>query len=206
MSEIQQMSSVPSLAACVPSTVAKPQHTPHQILGPYFPAVDTPIVTNDLTVVDGMAGRALGEIIVVEGRVLNRAGEPVEGARLVIWQANSFGRYAHPNDSNPAPLDANFVGFAEIISDRDGAYRFKTVKPGAYPAGSDRIRPPHVHFEVQGKFDRLITQMYFPDEPLNARDPLLLSANAPGLLVARSLGSPDNSNRTFIFNIVLIRG
>jgi protocatechuate 3,4-dioxygenase beta subunit len=203
MSEIV-MSSVPYLG--LPSTVARPKHTPHQILGPYFPAVDTPIATNNLTIVDGKAGQALGEIIVAQGRVLNRAGEPVQGARLVIWQANSFGRYAHPNDSNPAPLDANFVGFAEIISDRDGAYSFKTVKPGVYPAGSDRIRPPHIHFEVQGKFDRLITQMYFPGEPLNASDPLLLSANNPKLLVARPLESPDSSNRSFVFDIVLIRG
>jgi protocatechuate 3,4-dioxygenase beta subunit len=202
MSEIQ-MSPVPHLVAGMPSTVSKPQHTPHQILGPYFPAVQTPIPTDDLTVVDGMVGRAQGEIIVVEGRVLNRVGEPIESARVVIWQANSFGRYAHPNDSNPAPLDANFVGFAQIISDCDGAYRFKTVKPGSYPAGSGRIRPPHIHFEVQGKFDRLITQMYFPDESLNASDPLLMSANAPDLLVARSR---DNSNRTFMFDIVLIRG
>jgi protocatechuate 3,4-dioxygenase beta subunit len=205
MSETQ-MSSVPHLAAGAVSIAAGPQHTPHQIIGPYFPAVETPMATNDLTVVDGMAGHAQGEIIVVEGCVLNRAGKPVEGARLVIWQANGFGRYAHPNDSNPAPLDVNFVGFAEIFSGRDGAYCFKTVKPGAYPVGSGRIRPPHIHFEVQGKFDRLITQMYFPDEPLNARDPLLLSANAPDLLVARPPVSSDNSYRTFVFDIVLIRG
>jgi protocatechuate 3,4-dioxygenase, beta subunit len=201
-----QTSSVPRFAAGTLSIVAAPHHTPHQILGPYFPTVESPIATDDLTVVDGIAGHAQGEIIVVEGRVLNRAGEPVEGARLVIWQANSFGRYAHPNDSNPAPLDASFVGFAEIISRSDGEYRFSTVKPGTYPAGSNRIRPPHIHFEVQGKFDRLITQMYFPGESLNACDPLLLSANAPDLLVARPLASPDNSNRTFVFDIVLIRG
>jgi protocatechuate 3,4-dioxygenase beta subunit len=201
-----QMSSVPSSTADVPPSISKSPHTPHQILGPYFPAVETPIATNDLTVVDGVSGRAQGEIIVVEGRVLNRAGDPVEGARLITWQANSFGRYAHPNDSNPAPLDGNFVGFAQITSDRDGAYNLKTVKPGAYPAGSDRIRPPHIHFEVQGKFDRLITQMYFPDEPLNAHDPLLLSANAPDLLVARPLGSRSRHNRTFVFDIVLMRG
>jgi protocatechuate 3,4-dioxygenase beta subunit len=183
-----------------------PHHTPHQILGPYSPAVENPIATDDLTVVDGTAGHAQGEIIVVEGRVLNRAGEPVEGARLVIWQANSFGRYAHPNDHNPAPLDENFVGSAEIISGPGGEYRFRTVKPGAYPAGSDRIRPPHIHFEIQGKFDRLITQMYFPGEALNARDPLLLSANAPDLLIARPLAAPHSPTRIFVFDIVLIRG
>jgi len=187
------------------STAEKLKRTPHQILGPYFAALDTPIATDDLTVVGGIVGHAQGQIIVIEGRVLNQTGEAVEGARIVVWQANGFGRYAHPNDTNPAPIDPSFVGFAQIISGRGGAYRFKTVKPGAYPAGCERIRPPHIHFEVQGKFDRLITQMYFPDEPLNVRDPLLLSANAPELLVARP-SSPDSSNRTFVFDIVLIRG
>ena len=205
MNEIQT-SSIPRFAAGTPSIAAAPQHTPHQILGPYFPAVENPIATDDLTVVEGTAGHAQGEIIIVEGRVLNRAGEAVEGARIVIWQANSFGRYAHPNDPNPAPLDESFIGFAEIISGCDGAYRFRTVKPGAYPAGSDRIRPPHIHFEIQGKFDRLITQMYFPGEPLNARDPLLLSANAPDLLIARPLAAPHSPTRIFVFDIVLIRG
>ena len=183
------------------------RHTPHQILGPYFPAMEPPVTTSDLTVVDGLDGHAQGEIIEVRGRVLNRKGDAVEGARLVIWQANSFGRYTHPNDSNPAPVDENFVGFAELFSAPDGAYRFRTVKPGAYPAGSDRIRPPHIHFEVQGQFDRLITQMYFPGEPLNTSDPLLRSANDPELLVARPLDLQDGANhRTFVFDIVLIRG
>jgi protocatechuate 3,4-dioxygenase, beta subunit len=183
------------------------RHTPHQILGPYFLAVEKPIATSDLTVVDGMDGRAQGEIIEVNGRVLNRGGDAVGGARLVVWQANSFGKYAHPNDSNPAPLDPNFVGFAELFSAHDGGYCFKTVKPGAYPAGVDRVRPPHIHFEVQGKFDRLITQMYFPGEPLNASDPFLLSANDPNLLIARPLASEDGaSHRQFTFDIVLMRG
>jgi protocatechuate 3,4-dioxygenase beta subunit len=83
------------------------------------------------------------------------------------------------NDTNQAPLDVNFTGFAELLSDKDGYYQIKTVKPGAYPAGGNRIRPSHIHFEVQGRFDRLITQMYFPGDPLNAVDPLLLSANEP---------------------------
>jgi protocatechuate 3,4-dioxygenase beta subunit len=201
------MSSNQNLYVGRTSSSASQQHTPHQILGPYFPAIEAPVRTNDLAAVDGMNGRAQGEIIEVTGRVLNRKGDAVGGARLVVWQANTFGRYTHPNDSNPAPLDSNFVGFAEIFSDRDGAYRFRTVKPGAYPTGPDRIRPPHIHFEVQGQFDRLITQMYFPDEPLNACDPLLLSANEPELLIARALALHDEGDhRTFVFDIVLMRG
>ena len=198
MSQISQPSAGP-----VPGHTGAPlsEHTPHQILGPYFPATDEPAATNDLTTSAEMAGVAQGQIIWVEGRILNRAGEPVDRAKIVVWQANSFGRYAHPNDSNPAPLDPNFTGFAKMFSGPDGSYRFRTVKPGAYPAGPLRTRPPHIHFEVQGRFDRLITQMYFPNEPLNDRDPLLLSANAPCSLLARS-AAPD----TFTFDIVLFRG
>jgi protocatechuate 3,4-dioxygenase beta subunit len=201
------MPSNPNPGADASFTGAIPPHTPHQILGPYFPAVETPVATRNLTVVDGLDGCAQGEIIEVKGHVLNRGGDAVGGARLVVWQANSFGRYCHPNDSNPAPLDPNFVGFAEIFSDRDGGYGFKTVMPGAYPTGADRIRPPHIHLEVQGKFDRLITQMYFPGEPLNASDPLLQSANAAHLLIARPQATEDSAgHRRFTFDIVLMRG
>jgi len=101
---------------------------------------------------------------------------------LTIWQANTFGRYAHSNDANPAPLDPNFVDCVDIRSDNDGAYRIKTVKPGAYPAGPDWMRPPHIHFEIHGQFERLITQMYFPGEPLNTSDRLLSTALRPDLL------------------------
>jgi protocatechuate 3,4-dioxygenase beta subunit len=184
----------------------EPLQTPHQILGPYFPAFETPVATNDLTTALGNEGQAQGEFIFVEGRILNRAGMPVEGARVVIWQANTFGRYAHPNDSNAAPLDPNFTGFAEIVSRSGGTYRLRTVKPGAYPAGASRMRPPHIHFEVYGKYDRLITQMYFPDESLNAGDALLQSANRPDLLVANLLPVPKGLHRTFVFDIVLMRG
>jgi len=201
------MPSNPNLRASATIAGASRQHTPHQMLGPFFLTVETPHATSDLTVVDGVDGRAQGEIIEVKGRVLNRDGDAVGGARLVVWQANSLGRYAHPSDSNPAPLDPNFVGFAKLFSAHDGRYCFKTIKPGAYPAGRDRVRPPHIHFEVQGKFDRLITQMYFPGEPLNASDPVLLSANDADLLIAQPLASEDSGHhRQFAFDIVLMRG
>jgi protocatechuate 3,4-dioxygenase beta subunit len=201
------MTSTPNLGASATTAGVSRRHTPHQMLGPFFLAVETPNATGDLTVVDGVDGRAKGEIIEVKGRVLNRDGDAIGGARLVVWQANSSGRYAHPSDFNPAPLDPNFVGVAELFSADDGRYCFKTIKPGAYPAGRDRVRPPHIHFEVQGKFDRLITQMYFPGEPLNASDPGLLSANDPDLLIAQPLASEDSANhRQFAFDIVLRRG
>ena len=183
------------------------QRTPHQVLGPYFPVASMSVSSGDLTGGDGREDRAQGEIIEVKGRVLNREGEPVRGARLTIWQANTFGRYAHPNDSNPAPSDANFVGFAAIVSDHNGAYSIKTVKPGVYPIGPGQMRPPHIHFEVQGKFERLITQMYFPGEPLNSCDRFLTSASQPDLLIARPLSLQDDlGHHALVFDIVLTRG
>jgi protocatechuate 3,4-dioxygenase, beta subunit len=180
--------------------------TPDQILGPYFPTGCTPLKQNDLTATQGVDGLAKGEIIEVTGRILDRHGEPVR-AGLTIWQANTFGRYAHVNDSNPAPLDPNFAGCVDIRSNDDGVYRIKTVKPGAYPAGPDWLRPPHIHFEVQSQFERLVTQMYFPDEPLNACDRLLNSALRPELLIATPASLQDRPrHRVLNFDIVLTRG
>ena len=187
------------------SLVRRPR-TPDQILGPYYPVGRRPKSSGDLTTVEG-GGRAQGEIIEVTGRVLNRAADVVCGARLIVGQADSFGRYAHPNDCSLAPVDPNFVGFAEILSDDDGSYRFKTVKPGAYAAGPDRMRPPHIHFEVHGRFERLVTQMYFPGESLNAGDRLLMSARRPDLLIATPFEPAGAlAHRTFQFDIVLARG
>jgi protocatechuate 3,4-dioxygenase beta subunit len=181
--------------------------TPDQNLGPYFPIGRRPVAEGDLTAIRGADGLAQGEIIEVIGRVLDLRGEPVQGAKLTIWQANTFGRYAHSNDPNPAPLDPNFVGCVDIWSNDDGVYRIKTVKPGAYPAGPDWMRPPHIHFEVQGQFERLVTQMYFPGEPLNARDRLLMSVLRPDLLVATPASLEDRPGlRVLNFDIVLTRG
>jgi protocatechuate 3,4-dioxygenase, beta subunit len=181
--------------------------TPDQILGPYYPTGQTLAPHSDLTSVKGAEGRAQGEIIEVTGRVLNLDGEPVRGVPITIWQANSFGRYVHVNDPNPAPLDPNFIGCVGIRSDSDGVYRIKTVKPGAYPAGPDWMRPPHIHFEIHGQFERLITQMYFPNEPLNASDRLLNAALRPDLLISTCV-SPRGlpGRRELNFDIVLSRG
>lgn len=181
--------------------------TPDQILGPYFPMGHTPVTQADLTCVNGVDGFAQGEIIEVTGRIQNLAGEPVRSVPVTIWQANTFGRYDHGNDPNPAPLDPNFVGCAGVQSGDDGIYRIKTVKPGAYPAGPDWVRPPHIHFEVHGQFERLITQMYFPDDPLNASDRLLNAALRPDLLIAKPVSSEDGyGHRVLNFDIVLSRG
>jgi protocatechuate 3,4-dioxygenase, beta subunit len=181
--------------------------TPDQLLGPYFPTGQRPVAQGDLTAIKGVDGLAQGEIIEVTGRILNLHGEPVRDVELTIWQANSFGRYAHSNDTNPAPLDPNFIGCVDIRSDDDGVYRIKTVKPGAYPAGPDWMRPPHIHFEVRGQFERLVTQMYFPSEPLNACDRLFNAALRPDLLIATAVSLENRALHPVLnFDIVLTRG
>jgi protocatechuate 3,4-dioxygenase, beta subunit len=182
--------------------------TPDQVLGPYFPAGLSPATNGDLTFTNAVGASALGEVIEVGGTVRNLDGDAVRGVRILVWQANSFGRYAHPNDlSTDAPLDPNFLGFADVRSSDAGAYRIRTVKPGSYSAGGSGRRAPHIHFEVHGRFERLITQMYFPGEPLNQEDAFLQSSRTPGLLIATAAPSVTPAdNRAFRFDIVLTRG
>jgi protocatechuate 3,4-dioxygenase beta subunit len=128
-------------------------------------------------------GEPIGERVIVTGRVLGVDGRPVPGALLEIWQANACGRYAHQGDVHPAPLDPNFTGAGRCLADGGGAYRFVTIKPGAYPWGNhpNAWRPAHIHLSVfgVGLSSRLVTQMYFPGDPLFAHDPIFLSVPAP---------------------------
>jgi len=186
------------------------KQTPGAILGPFYPVLRRVEQSADLTVVPGKPGRASGELIYVMGRVLNVDGQPVRGARVELWQANARGRYTHPSDTNPAPLDPNFEGFAVQMTDAEGRYRFKTIKPGAYPATDTWMRPPHLHFEVTGKVNRLITQMYFPGEPLNDKDVLLqqLRQNRDGALakVLPPTADVELESRLVVWDIVLDKG
>ena len=185
--------------------------TPGEILGPFYPVIKTVESGTDLTVIPGRSGRAAGQVMHVMGRVLNVQGEPIKGARVELWQANTHGRYTHPSDKNPAPLDPNFEGFAVQSTDGEGRYRFKTIKPGAYPTNmSNWVRPPHLHFEVTGKINRLVTQMYFPGEPLNDKDLLLqnLRNNRDGA-IARVLpptADLEPESRIVVWEIVLDKG
>jgi len=124
-------------------------------------------------------GEPLGERIIVHGRLLGSDGKPIRSSLIEIWQANSGGRYIHQNDQHPAPLDPNFTGAGRVLTDDDGYYRFVTIKPGAYPWRNhpNAWRPAHIHFSVFGRAftDRLVTQMYFPGDPLFSEDPIFNS-------------------------------
>ena len=136
-------------------------------------------------------GEPLGERIIVTGRVLDGDGRPVSGTLVEIWQANAAGRYRHDADRHPAPLDPNFSGAGRCVTDADGRWRFVTVRPGAYPWNNhpNAWRPAHIHFSLFGRAfaQRLITQMYFPGDPLFEFDPILGSVpeTARERLIAR---------------------
>jgi protocatechuate 3,4-dioxygenase beta subunit len=121
----------------------------------------------------------LGERIVVAGRVLDEDGRPVRNTLVEVWQANSAGRYRHSGDNHPAPLDPNFLGAGRVMTDAGGNYRFVSIKPGAYPWRNhhNAWRPAHIHFSLFGPafVTRLVTQMYFPNDPLLPLDPILQS-------------------------------
>jgi protocatechuate 3,4-dioxygenase beta subunit len=134
--------------------------TPSTILGPFYPVIRPIELDTDLTRLRGHRQRAKGQIIHVTGRVLNLRGEPLRQARVELWQANSDGRYNHPSDPNPASIDRNFQGYGVQLTDRDGRFRFTTIKPGPYPFDG-RMRAPHVHFQVTGQAERRVTQMFF---------------------------------------------
>jgi protocatechuate 3,4-dioxygenase beta subunit len=145
--------------------------------GPAFPYGRLRPADNDLT--RQHDGDPLGERVIVEGRVLDEDGRPVANTLVEVWQANAAGRYAHRQDQHRAPLDPNFSGAGRTVTDSDGRYRFVTIRPGAYPWGNhpNAWRPAHIHFSLFGTnfLSRLITQMYFPGDPLLPFDPILNS-------------------------------
>ena len=142
--------------------------------GPSFAALRLAAHEADLT--RQGAAAPLGERIVVAGQVRDEDGQPLAGQLVEIWQANAAGRYAHPSDQHDAPLDPNFSGAGRALTDADGRYRFVTIKPGAYPwqNHANAWRPAHVHFSLFGPAfaTRLVTQMYFPGDPLLPLDPI----------------------------------
>jgi protocatechuate 3,4-dioxygenase beta subunit len=159
------------------------EHTLSEITGPRVAReiVAPGNIENDLTHFNG--GEALGERIIVTGRVLDEDGRAIPHTLIEIWQANAAGRYAHTADQHQAPLDPHFAGIGRVVTDEHGAYRLMTVKPGAYPWRNhhNAWRPNHIHFSLFGPSfaTRLITQMYFPGDPLLTLDPIFKSVPDP---------------------------
>jgi protocatechuate 3,4-dioxygenase, beta subunit len=149
-------------------------HTLSERTGPVFGQDMVRESDRDLTAQH--AGDPLGERIVISGRLLDEGAKPVRGALIEVWQANAAGRYKHKLDQHHAPLDPNFSGFGRTLTDAEGHYKFISIKPGAYPWGNhaNAWRPAHVHFSIfgAGLLSRLVTQMYFPGDPLLAYDPI----------------------------------
>lgn len=162
--------------------------TPSEAQGPFYPVVAQKDQDFDLTQVEGLEGQAKGRVVVIQGHVFDTEGNPVEDAVVDLWQANAAGRYRHPHESNTAPLDDFFQGWAIVPSGKGGAFQFKTIVPGSYPALEGWDRPPHIHFKVTKKgYLELTTQMYFPGEKLNDLDRLLMrkSEEERALMIAK---------------------
>jgi protocatechuate 3,4-dioxygenase, beta subunit len=162
----------------------------HPVSGPVFGEGALAATDGDLTAQH--EGPALGERIIVTGRVTDEDGRPIPSALIEIWQANAAGRYRHDGDQHPAPLDPNFSGAGRVLTGADGGYRFVTIRPGSYPWGNheNAWRPAHIHFSLFGRLftQRVVTQMYFPGDPLFPFDPIFNAVRDPkarALLVAR---------------------
>ncbi|HEX7075634.1 MAG TPA: protocatechuate 3,4-dioxygenase subunit beta [Hyphomicrobiaceae bacterium] len=162
-----------------------------ELTGPVYGHDSLGPLDNDLTRNGRRTGEPLGERIIVTGRVLDEDGRPVPHTLVEVWQANAAGRYSHKVDQHDAPLDPNFFGGGRCVTDAEGRYTFMTIKPGAYPWGNhhNAWRPNHIHFSLFGPSfaTRLVTQMYFPGDPLLDLDPIYQSvpAGARERLVSR---------------------
>ncbi len=155
--------SAASLPASVWAALVKTQRLTE---GPFYPTSLPLDDDNDLTRVKGQSGVAAGILLDLSGRVVDVEARPVRNAVVEIWQCDSFGRYHHPDDANSAPLDTNFQGFGKTVTDSDGRYRFRTIRPVAYPG-----RTPHIHFKIKSReFAELTTQMFVAGEAGNERD------------------------------------
>jgi protocatechuate 3,4-dioxygenase beta subunit len=199
---------VVGVAAVASVSAAKAQKfvaTSAQDLGPFYPIIHPADHDADLTRVKGRAGTAMGQPINVIGRVVDLHGNPIREAQVELWQCNAAGRYDHPGDSaNPAALDPNFQGFARLATDRDGQFKFRSIKPKDYDTPIGR-RTPHIHYDIRGHRERLVTQMYFPGEPLNDIDFLLKNASPRESVIAEAIDplSGDPGATAYRWTVVL---
>lgn len=182
-----------------------------QLNAPVYGSDQLGPLDHDLTKNSVKNGEPLGERIIVTGRVSDEDGRPVRNTLVEVWQANAAGRYVHKVDQHNAPLDPNFLGAGRCMTDGDGRYTFMTIKPGAYPWGNhpNAWRPQHIHFSLFGEYfaSRLVTQMYFPGDPLFAYDPMYqgVPADSRELMVAKfslDVTQPDFA-LGYVFDIVL---
>jgi protocatechuate 3,4-dioxygenase beta subunit len=184
--------------------------TPEATLGPFYPGVFVEQMPKDLSVVAPiLAHRPQGQPIIFAGRFFDANGEPVPSLIIEFWQANAEGRYRHPRDQSTRPLDPQFDGFARIRTADDGAFRFPTIKPGPHPvgAGAALVRAPHLRLTIFASgIDRLVTQVFFEDEPLNGADPVLGGIPDPAVrrrLIARRKPE-DDSNGVLAYELDFI--
>ena len=170
------------------------RHKLDELTGPVYGHDCIGALDSDLTQNGRRNGEPLGERIIVIGRVMDEAGRPLRNTLIEIWQANAAGRYIHKVDQHAAPIDPNFFGGGRCVTDSEGRYRFRTIKPGAYPWGNhaNAWRPNHIHFSLVGPTitSRLVTQMYFPGDPLLALDPIFQ-------------GTPEKARNRLISNFSL---
>jgi protocatechuate 3,4-dioxygenase beta subunit len=162
----------------LPGALAAQQRrpTPRMTLGPFYPDALPAERDADLTVVAGQPGRAAGTLLYVQGRVTDIRGKPLSKARLELWQANDKGRYIHSADTEASgPLDPKFQGYGTLLTDAQGRYRIKTIKPAPYSG-----RTPHLHFVAVAGGERLVTQMFFEGEKLNGRDEVFRALDREG--------------------------
>ena len=183
------------------------RETADLVTGPFYPILKPGDQDGDMTLLRGRTNRAAGQVVQLSGSLTNVKGEPLRNTRLEIWQANTHGRYSHPSDPNTRmPLDPDFQGYALVRTDNDGRYRITTIKPGAYPTARGDMRAPHIHFEIHGQTDRKVTQLFFPNEPLNAQDRHLNSVRRPETLIANVAASSPGTELVATWDIVLTTG
>jgi protocatechuate 3,4-dioxygenase beta subunit len=191
--------------------------TPKQTTGPFYPVFEQVDKDVDLTRLTGHGSPARGEVIRVQGRVLDESCKPIEGVLVDLWQADSNGRYGHPADPNPARPDPNFQGWGQTVTDAEGRYSFKTIKPASYPmefladGKPDKnagYRTPHIHFRASRRgYVELATQMYFAGEKLNDVDIVLKrvpAADWPKVIISPGKGGTDGVP-VFRFDITIAR-
>ena len=206
---LSQIAAVPLAGSLLLSGRALAVPTPFTDIGPFYPVARLAEDDGNLSLI---GKQALGKPIEIVGRVLDGKGKPLARSRVEIWQANAAGKYAHAGDTSANPLDSGFQGFGAVTTDAQGNYRFITIMPGAYRItpgafgiAEGAVRPPHIHLDVAGRNDRLITQMLFPGDPLNDKDVVLANVDRK-LLVAADRGLVASGARRYEWDIILTNG